>query len=128
LGEAVRADCERILGPDHLTTLASQNNLAFAYRQAGRLNEAIPLFERTLTTAEEVLGPKHPNTLDSQNNLALAYQQAGRLNEAIPLLQRTLTTAERVLGRDHHQSLPSQPRGGPDGSGTGRRPAGGVSR
>ncbi|WP_423842205.1 tetratricopeptide repeat protein, partial [Actinomyces naeslundii] len=36
------------LGPDHPDTLTSRNNLAGAYRDAGRLDEAIPLFEQTL--------------------------------------------------------------------------------
>lgn len=32
---------ERVLGPDHLETLESRTNLAGAYREAGRLEEAI---------------------------------------------------------------------------------------
>ena len=42
-----------------------------AYRAAGRLDEAIPLFERTLADSERVLGVTHPDTLASRNNLAL---------------------------------------------------------
>ena len=33
---------EQHLGPEHSNTLASRNNLAMAYRQAGRLDKAIP--------------------------------------------------------------------------------------
>ena len=39
------------LGPDHPSTLASRNNLAGAYRDAGRLDEAIALFEQTLVAS-----------------------------------------------------------------------------
>ena len=74
-----------MLGGTHPDTLTARNNLATAYQDAGRLEEAIPLLERTLTDAEQVLGGTHPDTLGSRNNLATAYQDAGRLEEAIPL-------------------------------------------
>jgi len=108
LGEAVRAACERVLGPDHPDTLTSQHNLATAYRQAGRLDEAITLHEHTLIDRQRILGPDHPDTLTSQNNLAYAYQQAGGLDEAIPLFERTLTAHRQILGPDHPDTLTSQ--------------------
>ena len=81
---------ERVLGPDHPSTLHSWNNLAAAYRSAGRAAEGISLHQRTLTDRERVLGPDHPDTLQSRNNLANAYQAAGRTAEAIGLHQRGL--------------------------------------
>ena len=82
----------------HPDTLTSRNNLAGAYQDAGRLNDAIPLYEQTLADRRAVLGPEHPDTLTSRNNLAGAYQSAGRLTEAIPLYEQTLADRERVLG------------------------------
>ena len=41
------ADCERVLGPDHPDTLTSRDLLGLAYQAAGRLAEAIPLYEQT---------------------------------------------------------------------------------
>ena len=76
--EQALAARERVLGPDHPDTLQSRNNLATAYRAAGRLDEAISLHEQTLAARERVLGPDHPDTLASRNNLAIAYQAAGR--------------------------------------------------
>ena len=46
------ADCERVRGTDHPSTLRSRNNLAMAYRAAGRTADAISLYERTLTDRE----------------------------------------------------------------------------
>jgi len=60
--------------------LASRNNLALTYQAAGRLDEAIPLLERTVTDCEQVLGETHPSTLTLRNNLAAVYQAAGRLD------------------------------------------------
>jgi tetratricopeptide (TPR) repeat protein len=111
-GQDLVADYERVLGETHPDTLTARNNLALAYRDAGRLDEAIPLCERTLADRERVLDETHPDTLGSRNNLALAYRAAGRLDEAIPLLERALADRERVLGRDppRHPDRPQQPR------------------
>jgi len=40
------ADRERILGPGHPDTLTTRNNLAIAYQDAGRLDEAESLRKR----------------------------------------------------------------------------------
>ncbi|WP_081376268.1 tetratricopeptide repeat protein, partial [Actinomyces oris] len=96
------------LGPDHPSTLASRNNLADAYRDAGRLDEAITLHEQTLTDRTRILGPHHPDTLASRNNLAGAYRDAGRLDEAITLHKQTLTDRTRILGPHHPDTLASR--------------------
>ena len=66
------------------------NNLAGAYRDAGRLDKALPLIEETLKLTKAKLGPDHPDTLISMNNLAQGYQDAGQLDKALPLLEETL--------------------------------------
>ncbi len=96
------------LGPDHPSTLASRNNLAYAYRDAGRLDEAIALYEQTLEDRTRILGPHHPNTLTSRNNLASAYHNAGRLDEAIALYEQTLEDRTRILGPHHPNTLTSR--------------------
>ena len=93
------------LGPDHPSTLASRNSLAGAYRDAGRLDEAIPLHEQTLEDSTRILGPHHPNTLTARNSLAGAYRDAGRLDEAIPLHEQTLEDSTRILGPHHPNTL-----------------------
>ena len=108
VGERLAADQERVLGPDHPDTLTSRNNLAAAYRAAGRLDEAISLNEQVLAARERVLGPDHPDTLASRNNLAVAYRAAGRLDEAISLNEQTLAARERIQGPDHPSTLASR--------------------
>ncbi len=58
VGVQTIADSERILGPDHLYTLSSRNNLASAYQSAGQIDKAIALFEQTLADTERIQG-KH---------------------------------------------------------------------
>ena len=96
------------LGPDHPHTLGSRNNLANAYQDAGRLNEAIELHQQTLNARTRTLGPHHPDTLGSRDNLACAYREAGRLNEAIELHQQTLNARTRTLGPHHPDTLGSR--------------------
>jgi hypothetical protein len=106
--QAKLADREQLLGDTHPDTLTSRNNLAMAYRAAGRLAEALPLYERTLADREQLLGDTHPDTLSCRNNLASAYYEAGRLAEAIPLYERTLADREQVLGDTHPNTLTSR--------------------
>ncbi|MEU5694349.1 tetratricopeptide repeat protein [Actinosynnema sp. NPDC020468] len=63
---------QRLLGPDHLDSLTSRNNLAVAYGSAGDLGRAIPLHEATLTDCERALGPDHPTTKIIRQNLGQA--------------------------------------------------------
>ena len=93
------------LGPDRPSTLASRNNLAGAYRDAGRLDEAIALYEQTLEDSTRILGPHHPHTLISRNNLANAYRDAGRLDDAITLYEQTFEDRTRILGTNHPSTL-----------------------
>ena len=98
----------KILGPDHPDTLTSRNNLAGAYESAGRLDEAITLYEQVLADRVRLLGPDHPQTLTSRNNLAYAYRSAGRLDQAITLYEEVLADRVRLLGDDHPQTLTSR--------------------
>ena len=61
---------QSLMGSAHSDVLALQNNLATTYEKAGRLNEAITLFEQVLSDRIRILGDKHPDTLASRNNLA----------------------------------------------------------
>ena len=96
------------LGPNQPHTLAARHNLACAYQDTGRLNEAITLHQQTLENLTGILGPDHPSTLASRNNLAYAYQAAGRLDEAIALYEQTLEDRTRILGPHHPNTLISR--------------------
>ena len=96
---------DETLGPAHPDTLAARGGLAAAYQAADRLEQAIPLFEQTLTDTLRVLGPDHPHALAARGNLAYAYEVADRLEQAIPLFEQTLTDTLRVLGPDHPHAL-----------------------
>ena len=108
--EAVELDVavsvvEDVLGPDHPDTLGVRNNLAGAYRSAGRLAEAIELYEQVLDECKRLLGTDHPDTLTVRNNLAVAYCSVGRFGEAVELFEQVLAERKRLLGTDHPYTL-----------------------
>ena len=104
LTDSVTQACDA-LGPDHPNTLASRNNLAGTYRDAGRLDKAIALYEQNLEDSIRVLGTDHPSTLTSRLNLAGTYRAAGRLDEAITLYEQVFSGRSRVLGPDHRSTF-----------------------
>jgi serine/threonine protein kinase/lipopolysaccharide biosynthesis regulator YciM len=108
VGQAERAilhlqrslELARKLGPDHRTTLVAMNNLALAYLDADKLDQAVPLFEETLRLRQAKLRPDDRATLGTMNNLALAYRAAGKFDQALPLFEKTLTLMKATLSSD----------------------------
>jgi len=96
LTDSVTRACD-VLGPHHPDTLTSRNSLAGSYRDAGRLDKAIALYEQILEDSIRVLGLDHPRTLTSRFDLAGAYRASGRLEEAIAreVYEETGLRAER---------------------------------
>ena len=95
----------KVRGPEHPETLVAMNNLACDYRDAGRKDEALKLFEQVLALRRKVLGPEHPDTLAAMNNLAISYDASGRNDEAIKLNEQALMLDRKVLGPEHPDTL-----------------------
>jgi len=108
IGEPLAADLDRLLGPDDPDTIRARTDLARAYHQTGRVDNAIPLVEQVLAARERLFGADHPGTLASRNNLASAYRATGRAADAIPLFEENLAACERLFGADHPKTLASQ--------------------
>ena len=64
-----------MLGADHPDTLTVRNNLAVAYYSAGRLAEAIDVWEELLPDCQQVLGLEHPLTKQVEKNLEAAKRK-----------------------------------------------------
>jgi tetratricopeptide (TPR) repeat protein len=108
IGEPLAADLNRLLGPDDPDTIRARTDLARAYRQTGRVDDAIPLVEQVLAARERLFGADHPGTLASRNNLASAYRATGRAADAIGLFEENLAACERLFGADHPRTLASR--------------------
>ena len=99
LTDSVTRACD-VLGPHHPDTLTSRNSLAGSYRDAGRLEEAISLYEQVFSGRSRVLGPDDRSTLTARDELAATYWEAGRIDEAITLKKQILADAMRIMGPD----------------------------
>jgi tetratricopeptide (TPR) repeat protein len=108
IGEPLAADLDRLLGPDDPDTIRARTDLARAYHQTGRVDDAIPLVEQVLAARERLFGADHPGTLASRNNLASAYRATGRAADAIGLFEENLAACERLFGADHPRTLASR--------------------
>ena len=108
IGEPLIADLDRLLGPDDPDTVRARNDLARAYRETGRVADAVPLVEQILAARERLFGADDPRTLASRNNLASAYRATGRAADAIGLFEENLAACERLFGADHPRTLASR--------------------
>ncbi len=95
------------LGPDHVDTLRSINNLANALSDLGSnfYEEALKLREETLARRRATLGPDHVETLMSMRNLANSYADVQRYKEACKLEEETLPLVRAKLGPSHPDTL-----------------------
>ena len=59
--ERIAEEAKRGLGSEAISVLDLANQLASAYRAAGRTDDAIHIHEETLGARERVLGPEHPD-------------------------------------------------------------------
>ena len=108
IGEPLIADLDRLLGPDDPDTVRARNDLARAYRETGRVADAVPLVEQVLAARERLFGADDPKTLASRNNLASAYRATGRAADAVGLFEENLAACERLFGADHPRTLASR--------------------
>jgi tetratricopeptide (TPR) repeat protein len=61
------------LGPDHISTLDTINNLGALYRNQDKYSEAEKMYQRALDGYKKAWGPDHIFTLDTVNNLGNLY-------------------------------------------------------
>jgi tetratricopeptide (TPR) repeat protein len=107
LEQMVKAQ-EQSLAEDHPDQLASQHELAVAYKANGQVREAVRLLEQVVKIREQSLAEDHPSRLTSQHALAVAYEANGQVREAVQLLEQVVKIREQSLAEDHPSRLTSQ--------------------
>nr|OQO30934.1 hypothetical protein B0A51_04161 [Rachicladosporium sp. CCFEE 5018] len=103
---------EIALGPAHISTLDTVNNLGNLYKDQGKLAEAEKMYERALAGYEKALGPEHTSTLDSVHCFAILYADQGKLAKAEKIYERALAGREKALGPEHPSTLGTGSRAG----------------
>ncbi len=89
---------ERVLGPEHPTTLAGLHALANMLADQDRAAEALPIYQRILPQMQRALGPEHPETLACTNNLARTLRATRNLKGSEFHLRTGLAGMEAVFG------------------------------
>ena len=87
------------------TPITARGNLAYAYRSAGRLKDAVPHYERVVADRERIGGPDHRDTIAARAVLAAAYQQARRMREAVDAFERAVADGDQALGPGDVEAL-----------------------
>jgi len=103
--QALGTASSQLLGYGHAQSAHARDRLSDAYAIAGRIAEALPVFEATLADREAALGPQHPDTVTARLNTARSLRAAGREPEAIALFEQVLTARERMFGPGHPDTL-----------------------
>jgi len=104
LGATIALICE-IFGYEHPDTISLRFHFAESCQSAGKIGDAITLYQEVLSTSQQVLGPSHQSTLAALNGLSCAYFSAGHLTVAIPMFEQVLSARIKVLGPDHPDTL-----------------------
>jgi len=69
-------------GADSYETATRAHQLAKLLATAGRVDEAVALYQRAIAVKQQVLGPTDPEVATTLHNLALLLKAAGRADEA----------------------------------------------
>jgi tetratricopeptide (TPR) repeat protein len=103
--QSIATACNTRLGRAHVQSAMARDRLSAAYAAAGRMAQALPLFETALADRESGLGAEHPDTVTARVNLARCQTAAGRQAEAIALFEQALGQSERLFGVTHKDTL-----------------------
>ncbi len=78
-----------------------ETNLACAYLQINKPQEAIALLQKALTIDTKALGEDHPYVAKILDNLATASQKQGQNDSAELFKKQAQAIREKTLGKDH---------------------------
>ncbi len=96
---------QRVLGPEHLETLGTMNDLASNYYGRGQPAAGLRLEEKALKILLRVHGPEHPMTLTTMGNMASNLHAQGKYSQAQQLFERALGLQRRVLGLENASTM-----------------------
>ncbi|MEV7475258.1 tetratricopeptide repeat protein [Pseudarthrobacter oxydans] len=90
------------LGHLHPDTVVGRSDLARAYKDAGKLAEAIEVLRQLEADYKRQLTQtNNADFLRVQGNLATCYQELGQTSTAIPMLENIAKVLPNLLGKNH---------------------------
>ncbi len=97
---AALTEFERVLPAIHPEIAVSLNNQAMALQDAGRPDEALALFRRSLAIRRQFAGDDGSLTVKAETNLAVILADGGQTAEARALIAQALAHAAVAFGPD----------------------------
>ncbi len=101
--EQLVPEFNKVLGPDHITTLTARHMFADRPQPDGKA--ALAEWSQLRADEERVLGAEHPTVLTSRDRVAHKRKELGDYPGAIDEGERVLAARRRVLGEDHEDTL-----------------------
>lgn len=98
----------RLLGVEHVDTLAAARSVAQLRILQDRMREAESLLLDVIQRSQRVLGPRDRSTLASITFLCQVYAKQGRLRDAERLHETLIRSQSDALGADHSDVLASR--------------------
>jgi tetratricopeptide (TPR) repeat protein len=96
---------ERLLGADHLDTVATRHDLASLYRKQEKYDRAEAQFKDVLAVRSAKLGADHLDTVATKHHLASVYCNLGKYELAEKLCKDVLPIRTTKLGPDNLDTL-----------------------
>ena len=75
------------------------------YHNAGKFDQALPLYEKALILSKAKRGAEHTETLTLMNNLAAVYLDVGKLDQSLLLYEETFQLRKAKLGPEHPNTV-----------------------
>ena len=88
----------RLRGEEGPVALQGMMNLAACYGAAGRTEEALKLYERSLALQQKLYGERHPDTVSAMGAMAGMLRSAGRVEESLRIAKRALVLTDELYG------------------------------
>jgi tetratricopeptide (TPR) repeat protein len=85
--------------------MSRMDNLAAFYHEAGRIGEAIKIYEYTLPRLVKQFGKEHLKTVPIMHNLAYCYASAGRGDQALAMQEEVLSIRRKLHPPEHPEIL-----------------------
>ena len=99
-GELLRIT-RKLMSDDHPETIWAMWQYGACLCDAGRRDEALPIWEKALPMSRIKPGIDHPTTMALSAHLAAVYFDKGRVDDAIAITADTLKLLERERARQN---------------------------
>ncbi|OBT82207.1 hypothetical protein VE02_08678 [Pseudogymnoascus sp. 03VT05] len=100
-------DRGRVLGEEHIDTLASVVQFGSMLEIQGKYKEAEATLRRALEEFIKVVGEEHLETLYCIRLLGLVFERQGKYKEAEAVQRRALKGMEKMVGKEHIETFSS---------------------